>query len=526
MAHCGEKTVRDWELTPTISQNANDMAISTSYSSHLNYSITPYQYNICDSGRDFSGRNFFLALFIFWPGDIFGPVAVDGIGVPSPGFATWSKGVIMASALRHPNVQKSKQENQMIKKKKKNVPVHEQYSNLQEMCRNVVHELTLKGIKVPDTTITVIGDALPDAKTGAMVVNALAPVSFLLTRFSGLQHWFQRKTFHHTRDPIYQRLIIAILKGYYVPPLRVAAVANTGLVADPNMADDWTLIDGLQRTTCYIIAVLMAALGEDLVEKGCLDESNWIETFKSHAASCNVEQLLARQQQMEVFYKIGHAGVLHFMLLLNGAQRQMNAKIQLELMNIPLIKLLQEGGIQLAKEQERATDNKLDRRAFKGSDLIVAVQGYLEKNPQVITTDEKEAFLSDEREYLAPVEDMAELIEALKLVTGPLHKALLIHHESTVLSEGEVFTTALMAAAGKYVEMTDFPSLVVALRRLVSDIEADKDPLDLDTYTNVYRSLKSGKGRKIRSIICASFLEYFRGNCKVLGWEENSRVYD
>jgi hypothetical protein len=34
------------------------------------------------------------------------------------------------------------------------------------------------------------------------------------------------KTFHHTRDPIYQRLIVAILKGYYVPPLRVAAVAD------------------------------------------------------------------------------------------------------------------------------------------------------------------------------------------------------------------------------------------------------------------------------------------------------------
>ena len=49
------------------------------------------------------------------------------------------------------------------------------------------------------------------------------------------------------------------------------------------------------------------------------------------------------------------------MLLLNGAQRQMNAKIQLELMNIPLIKLLQDEGIQLGKEQERAADNKLDR---------------------------------------------------------------------------------------------------------------------------------------------------------------------
>ena len=43
---------------------------------------------------------------------------------------------------------------------------------------------------------------------------------------------------------------------------------------DPKTADDWTLIDGLQRTTCYIIAVLMAALGRGMVEMGCIDEAD------------------------------------------------------------------------------------------------------------------------------------------------------------------------------------------------------------------------------------------------------------
>ncbi|MGH7441064.1 MAG: DUF262 domain-containing protein, partial [bacterium] len=150
-------------------------------------------------------------------------------------------------------------------KKTKRIPVAEQYSNLQAACRNVVPHLRRKGVNLPEASIKTIGDGLPDSKTGAMVVNALAPVVFLLTKFSGLSHWFQRKTFHHTRDPIYQRLIVAILKGYYVPPLRVAAVADKGIVEEPKAAPDWTLIDGLQRTTCYIIAVLMVCLGEDLV---------------------------------------------------------------------------------------------------------------------------------------------------------------------------------------------------------------------------------------------------------------------
>ena len=414
----------------------------------------------------------------------------------------------------------------MTKVKRKKVPVSEQYSNLQGMCQRVVAELKGTGVDVPESSIEIIGSGLPDAKTGAMVVNALAPVAFLLTRFSGLSHWFQRKTFHHTRDPIYQRLIVAILKGYYIPPLRVAAVAKSGVVEDPKTADDWTLIDGLQRTTCYIIAVLMAALGEKLVEEGCLDEAIWNETFKEHADACEVNELLARQQQMEVFYRIKSAGVLHFMLLLNSAQRQMNAKIQLELMNIPLIKLLEDEGIKLAKEQERSTDNKIEKAMFKGSNLIVGIQGYIQRNAQVMTSGEKESFLSDEVEFLSPVEDMDEIIQVLKILTGPLQKAVLERLESNILSEGDLFTTALMAAAGKYEEMTNFDQLLAALKRLVAEIETGKDPLDLETYWEVYGTLKSGKGRKIRSIICTAFIEYFRGQCKVLGWKENAQVFE
>ncbi len=89
-----------------------------------------------------------------------------------------------------------------------------------------------------------------------------------------------------------------------------------------------------------------------------------------------------------------------------------------------------------------------------------------------------------------------------------------------------MFTTALMAAAGKYVEMKNFEALQVELERLISDIESGKDPLDLETYWEVYQSIKSGKGRKIRSIISASFLGYFRGNDKKLEWRENAQVYE
>ena len=82
-----------------------------------------------------------------------------------------------------------------------------------------------------------------------------------------------------------------------------------------------------------------------------------------------------------------------------------------------------------------------------------------------------------------------------------------------------------MAAGGKFADMTNFEQLLAALKRLVADVESGKDPLALDAYWEVYTGIKSGKGRKIRSIICAAFLEYFRGNCKRMEWAENARVW-
>jgi acyl-CoA reductase-like NAD-dependent aldehyde dehydrogenase len=121
---------------------------------------------------------------------------------------------------------------------------------------------------------------------------------------------------------------------------------------------------------------------------------------------------------------------------------------------------------------------------------------------------------------------MGDVVKVMKIVTGPLHNAVLDRLDSTVLSEGEVFTTALMAAAAKYADLTSFDQLIAALKRLVADVENGRDPLALKTYWEVYGNIKSGKGRKIRSIICAAFLEYFRGNCKQLEWAENARIYE
>lgn len=418
------------------------------------------------------------------------------------------------------------------KKSKKRISAADQYTNLMEAARNAPELLARNGVDLAayDTSIDITGEGQEDTKTGAKVVSAIVSVVFLLVRFSGYAQWFQRRAFNHVRDAIYQRLIIAILRGYYVPPLRVAAVRRDGdgIVheADLATAPDWTLIDGLQRATCYIIAVLMVVLGDTLVAMGCIDEDLWVETFKEHAEAADIDTLLTHRQALEVFYEIDDAGVLHYMLLLNSAQRPMAAKIQLELMSIPLMHIMEQHGISLVREQEKATDHKLPKTVFKGANLIVALQGYLQRDPQVKVATEIEEFLDSDSKFLAPPkEDMKQVIDILRLVTGPLHDAVLAQHNNPVLSEGEVFTTALMAAAGEYAEQTSFGQLQEALKRLIADVASGRDPLRLDAYAEVYGDLTSGRGRKIRIIIRSAFLEYFMGTAKRLRWEEVAAVY-
>ena len=116
---------------------------------------------------------------------------------------------------------------------------------------------------------------------------------------------------------------------------------------------------------------------------------------------------------------------------------------------------------------------------------------------------------------------------SLKIVTGPLQKAIVERLDSTVLSDGEVFTTALMAGAGKYAdpEMTSFDQLRRRTQALGDDRKG-KDPLDLDTIgRSTAASNPARAGKSVRSF-AQSFSEYFRGNCKVLQWEQNSRIYE
>jgi len=271
----------------------------------------------------------------------------------------------------------------------------------------------------------------------------------------------------------------------------------------------------------------MVVLDDALVQMGCIDEDLWVETFKEHAAKGDINVLLAHRQSLEVFFEIDEASVLHYMLLLNSGQRQMAAKIQLELMSIPLMSIMEKHGIVIVREQEKAADHKLPKSAFKGANLIVALQAYLQRDPQVKVATEIEEFLDHDSKFLAPPkEDMAAVIEVLQMVTGPLHTAVVAYHDSPIFSDGEVFTTAMMAAAGEYAESTSFGQLQEALKRLIADVTNGRDPLRLNAYSEMYSGITSGRGRKIRAIIRTAFLEYFMGTAKRLRWEEVAGVYD
>ena len=143
-----------------------------------------------------------------------------------------------------------------------------------------------------------------------------------------------------------------------------------------------------------------------------------------------------------------------------------------------------------------------------------------------MTTEETESFLGDEREYLSPAEDISDVIQVLKIVTGPLHKAVLDRHESTILSEGEVFTTAeLMAAAAKYADMTSLNSFLPHSSGSWRTSRPAKIRLRL-TPTGRFMATSSPARavRFVRSSVQRSWS--ISAATPSSQWEENARVYE
>src|SRR5205823_3732335 len=143
-------------------------------------------------------------------------------------------------------------------------------------------------------------------------------------RVSVQDNFAQRQPFDHLKDPIYMRLIRDFIERAAMPEAKVAALAAAAAgrraqsLTQPDIR--YSVIDGLQRLYCYLIAILLVFQREKLVQERCITKEAW-EYFREAVeaavqaagdAQTAVQEILKSQIRYEIFYQIDLEGLLHY----------------------------------------------------------------------------------------------------------------------------------------------------------------------------------------------------------------------
>ena len=153
---------------------------------------------------------------------------------------------------------------------------------LRKRIMNIKDELENAGfgaLLVPPSAITPIADAVPDLKTKGLIAHVEEPLGTYIQRVSVHENFAQRQPFDHLKDPIYMRLIRDFIECAAMPEAKIAALTaapgggRVELLTQPNIR--YSVIDGLQRLYCYLIAILLVFQREKLVQDRCISKEAW-----------------------------------------------------------------------------------------------------------------------------------------------------------------------------------------------------------------------------------------------------------
>jgi hypothetical protein len=285
--------------------------------------------------------------------------------------------------------------------------------------------------------VTIIGPEIDDPKTDGRIGHVRESLGIYIQRLSVKDNFFQRPPFDHMTDPIYRRLIRDFIEGAAMPESKIAAIGWAGGVrslSDANIR--YSIIDGLQRLYCFLIAILLVWRREQLVRDGIVPEDGWnfvAESVKKLGdPNSATEALLQRVIRYEIFYGIGLAGLLHYMVTFNSSQRRMSLRVQLEIMKRPLIEHLKVEGIPIWEDLGKmpgSSGRKINSRLDIGQ-----WQAPITHNAHV-TTAETERF-STKPTYLDNIGDITDIVKT-KRISAEVHQPfglnrtpLSLHHDA------------------------------------------------------------------------------------------------
>jgi hypothetical protein len=369
-----------------------------------------------------------------------------------------------------------------------------------------------------------------DSKTGAHIGHVRLPLRDYLRRASIRENIKQRKPFDHLKDSIYLRLIRDFLDGALMPEVKLGILGSDGASAvdldEPNGIS--SIIDGLQRTYCYLIALLLVLEGEQSVREGWAPESAW-RYLEQHVKEIGqgreaVSRLLERPIRVEVYYKLELGHLLQYLVTYNTGQRRMDLATQLEIMREPLIrKLAKDTGLEIYQTIQEEDSKPVDQ--FAAADVLVATQAFLLQDPQVTDADEAERILSEDKSFLE-VANVDDLNEVMAFLMCDLHKLMTAAYDPDrtkqhyLTGKKSSFFFGLAAACG--VVRADKEQGMEKLRegfdRLKRLFQTTEDPMNLEEYQNVVGRIASSRGKNNRNLVMHKFLTFFNGSTTRLNW--------
>jgi hypothetical protein len=353
--------------------------------------------------------------------------------------------------------------------------------------------------------IAIIGPEIDDPKTDGRIGHVREPLAIYIQRLSVKDNFFQRPPFDHMTDPIYRRLIRDFIEGAAMPESKIAAIGWAGGVrslADANIR--YSIIDGLQRLYCFLIAILLVWRREQLVQDGIVPEDGWNFVAESVRKlgdpQAATEALLQRVIRYEIFYGIGLAGLLHYMVTFNSSQRRMSLRVQLEIMKRPLIEHLKVEGIPIWEDLGRMPGEQRPKDKFLASDIVLATQAFITHNAHVTTAVETERFLDENQPYLDNIGDITDIVKTFKRI-GAINEKLAQAYESepacrSLMTHGDPFLLGFVAACGYVRNRGGMEILDKALDRLMSEFDRrSDDPLDGESYQQALAIIDASRGK-------------------------------
>ncbi len=403
---------------------------------------------------------------------------------------------------------------------------------LHDAIANLVQELQSAGfaaVASPPGPIAMVGPEIEDPKTAGKIGHARESLGSYIQRLSVDDNFFQRPPFDHVTDPIYRRLIRDFIDGAAMPESKIAALSWSGGVRSLDAPDlRFSIIDGLQRLYCFLIAVLLVWRRERLVQDGLIPEEAW----NFFAPSVNrlgdpdpaTENLLQRVIRYEIFYAISLAGLLHYMVTFNSSQRRMSLRVQLEIMKKPLIEHLKSEGIPIWEDLGKMPGEQRPKDKFPASDIVLATQAFITHNAQVTKAVETERFLDENQPYLDNIGDITDIMRILKRISGEVHAKIAQTYEanlnlSCLMTSGDPFLLGFVAACGYVRNRGNMEILDKALDRLLGEFERAKtDPLRFEDYQRALELIDASRGKNARRLVDDTFRRFFLGVTTDLDW--------